>query len=669
MGRVGRGKEGQGGVRAGGAVWRLFCRLALAGAVLCASAPGGAAGAAARQAARARRVVIVSWDGAADWVVDRLLAEGKLPHLARLARRGVRAEWSTPNFPSKTAPGHAAIWTGAYGDVSGISANSVPRLPPSEHTLLESRSGYLSEALLAEPIYVTAAKAGRRVVALSGTHLFPFAPHLATLRAARVPPARFVAFSGFESEIARDRVWGAADLRPASGWAGAPRHEGAASELSLTVGETALSLLVFDDPADPARGLDTLLVRRGAKTDAAAPSFRLKPAEASAASADLRHYSPPVRVTKGELFGNLYLRLFELAPDGSRLALYQRAANAVPGTVSRREAEQYLEAYGGFHGDPFWSYADGRLGPTLWAGGDGTAERRALELVRLDTEFLKRGTRYAFRRWSPELLTHYTPNSDSAGHAWMGLLDPASPAHDPALAARLWPFYEEVFRIQDEWLGEIVRLAGPGAVVCLVSDHGMEGVGKFFSTDAVLERAGLLKVDAAGKVDLARSRAVGGDFAVRVNGTDRKGGIVPPSEREEVIRLAAASLLSLTDPETGRHVVERVFRPEETAGLGIGGPAGGDLYFDPAPGYMPSTRYAAGLFSPARRGAGNGEHGFYPHRAKMKAVFFMAGPGVRRNLTVPGVRQIDIAPTLARLLGIPAPADARGHVIGEALVD
>jgi hypothetical protein len=116
-------------------------------------------------------------------------------------------------------------------------------------------------------------------------------------------------------------------------------------------------------------------------------------------------------------------------------------------------------------------------------------------------------------------------------------------------------------------------------------------------------------------------------------------------------------------------VVTKVFRPDEISGLGIGGPAGGDLYFDTAPGYMPTSRYVADIFRPARRGAGNGEHGFYPHRTKMKAVFFMAGPGVRRNLTVPGVRQIDIAPTLARLLGIPAPRDARGHVVGEALVD
>lgn len=53
-----------------------------------------------------RRLVVISWDGAADWVVDRLLAEGRLPHLAALAARGVAAEYSVTTFPSKTAAGH-----------------------------------------------------------------------------------------------------------------------------------------------------------------------------------------------------------------------------------------------------------------------------------------------------------------------------------------------------------------------------------------------------------------------------------------------------------------------------------------------------------------------------------------------------------------------------------
>ena len=53
-------------------------------------------------AAYAPRLVIVSWDGAPDFVLDQLLADGKLPNVARLIGNGVRADYCTPTFPSST---------------------------------------------------------------------------------------------------------------------------------------------------------------------------------------------------------------------------------------------------------------------------------------------------------------------------------------------------------------------------------------------------------------------------------------------------------------------------------------------------------------------------------------------------------------------------------------
>ncbi len=44
------------------------------------------------------------------------------------------------------------------------------------------------------------------------------------------------------------------------------------------------------------------------------------------------------------------------------------------------------------------------------------------------------------------------------------------------------------------------------------------------------------------------------------------------------------------------------------------------------------------------------------------------GPGVRRGVHLEGqVRQVDVAPTLAYLLGIPVPRGAEGGVVYEAL--
>jgi 2',3'-cyclic-nucleotide 2'-phosphodiesterase (5'-nucleotidase family) len=51
------------------------------------------------------------------------------------------------------------------------------------------------------------------------------------------------------------------------------------------------------------------------------------------------------------------------------------------------------------------------------------------------------------------------------------------------------------------------------------------------------------------------------------------------------------------------------------------------------------------------------------HNINMHSVFVAAGPGIRKQDPVAGVRAIDLAPTLAFLLGIPGPQNARGRIM------
>ncbi len=613
------------------------------------------------------RLVVVSWDGAADWVVDRLLAEGTLPHLAALRARGAAAEHSLASFPSKTAVSHAALWTGCWSDCNGITANKVLPPPGSGHTVLEKRRGFDFDALTAEPLFLTAARAGRKVAVLSATHHYPAPPLAAELERAAVPAGRFLSFSGFTGRIARGKMFGHRDLRDGSGeWGRSPRREGRALELEMTVGESTFYALLYDDPADPAAGLDTVLVRQGSrKAKRAAAEATLKPRPAGMPAG----WSRPFRVRQGELSGHTFFRLFALGADGSELALYQRQASGLDGIHRPVELAAYLAAYPGFHDDPFWRYQDGDFGTTLMAGGDGTAERRALEIVAHDTTLLQGGTRFALERWAPDVLFHYSPMSDSAGHSWLGVLDPASPAHDPALAAKLWPFYAGVFRQLDAWLGEIVRRSPRETVIALVTDHGMAGTDRDFHVNRALELAGLLGRDGEGKIDLAATRVVAsdGDFFVRVNDRRYQGGIVAEGERQGLIAAASYSLLAAVDPDTGARPIARVFRRSELAELGADCPHCGDLYLDPAPGYYPTRRLSDRLVTSQGPG-GEGNHGYRPERREMHAIFYLAGPGVKAGVTVPAIRQIDVAPTLARLLGIPAPAQAAGRVVEELLV-
>ncbi len=606
------------------------------------------------------QLIVLSWDGAGDVMVDRLLAEGRLPHLARLAESGVAAEHSVSSVPTKTAAAFAALWTGCWGDVNGVTENWVVPRPAAAHTLLESTRGYSSEALTAEPIYVTAAKAGKRVVVLSATQSYPEWPHVESLRRAGVPEGRYLSFSGFEHEIAGAAMLDASRLVPAGdGWEGVGRS-GEARELAFTVGDTAFRALVFDDPGDPAGGFDTVLVRQvGAGNEA-----RLKPRRAQDRPAG---WSPPFPVRRDELDGNTFFRLFELAGDGSRLALYQRRANALRGAHTEDQRAAYMAAYPGFHDTGFHPYRDGDLGTVLALGGDGSAEERMLEMTAFDAQLLERATRFALETWRPDVLFHYSQATDDAGHLWIGLLDPESPSHDPELAAKIWPYYARAFEQLDAWLGAVLDTA-PGAVVALVSDHGMAGTDRYVYVNRALEEAGLLARDAGGGIDLARTRVLAAEspFFLRVNERSWKGGIVDPADRDAIVDAAARALLAVRDPHTGGPVIPRVFRPEDYPEHGIRSPAG-DLYFEVAPGYYPKEDPSGVLFGPARSSWSEGNHGYWPERRDMHAIFYASGPGLKRGMTVPPIRHVDVAPTLARVAGFPAPPQATGRVVEEML--
>ena len=157
-----------------------------------------------------------------------------VPNLRALFDGGACADAARPAFPSVTSPGHASLWTGAYGNVNGIAANSEPVLPQDEHTLLESISGYSSEALRAEPIWLAAAASGRTVFGHHVTQA-PAAPGYRPVRAAGgerwLDSARTVAESllalpstqvvnGYNREIAPNLVLTerTAPPRRAEGW-------------------------------------------------------------------------------------------------------------------------------------------------------------------------------------------------------------------------------------------------------------------------------------------------------------------------------------------------------------------------------------------------------------------------------------------------------------------
>ena len=598
------------------------------------------------------KVIVLAWDGAVPAFVHEMLRSEQLPNLAKLIEGGAFADDVIPCFPSLTAPAFASLWTGAPPRITGISGNRVPRLPRSQFTILESSAGFNNALLQAEPLWASAERAGRRVVV---THV-PFGGDKSD---------RGVHFQGYRGIAGRDGVINdrTSKPQPAQSWENLPSSIVPPLEIIFTIGASRFYGLLIDDPSDPQKGYDTLLV--ATVRDGKEVKAKLK-GEPAGPGGEL-FWSKPIDVkTNDGRDATVYLRLFDLKPDGGVFLLFfTRPAREI---VSRPDlvdtANSASRAFIGNGANPL--YNQGALGPTLPNGGDGTAEARYLETVSFAQHQLAETNRWALEQLPWDLFVAYTPFPDEAEHMWRGFLEPGLPGFRQDIADRLRPLLQQVYRLSDELLGLLMTHRTENTIVALISDHGMEGTHRLVAINKLLQEKGILAVDERGRVDLPRTKAIYpaiNNGYLLINSTDRKGGIVSPEERNDLIQRIRELLFEIRDGE--RQVVTGVYNAQTDGDAkGIGGESGGDIYIDLLPGYEPDPKLGAAELVAKREP--HGMHGFNPLRPSMRTLMVLNGPGVQVGHQLHGVRILDFAPTLAELLKVPIPKDATGRVLYEA---
>jgi len=109
-------------------------------------------------------VILISVDGFRYDYLDKY--QPKI--LNELAKKGVRAKWLIPSFPTKTFPNHYTIATGLYPENHGIIENNIFDFD-TVFTLGKREEVQNSRWWLGEPIWVTAEKQGQK----AGAFFFP----------------------------------------------------------------------------------------------------------------------------------------------------------------------------------------------------------------------------------------------------------------------------------------------------------------------------------------------------------------------------------------------------------------------------------------------------------------------------------------------------------------
>jgi predicted AlkP superfamily pyrophosphatase or phosphodiesterase len=188
----------------------------------------------------------------------------------------------------------------------------------------------------------------------------------------------------------------------------------------------------------------------------------------------------------------------------------------------------------------------------------------------------------------------------------------------------------------------------------IVSDHGFKRVKRQINPNVALVKAGLVQA-----VDGKLSRAEA--WVVPEGGSAIGYVTVPDADGSRLARLKAAL--------AGIEGIAKVIEPADYASLGLPLPTAsgqmGALFLTANDGYAFTAAAGGDLVTDAAEGS-FGAHGYVSSDPELGAIFIASGRGIKPGVTLDRVNTIDLAPTMARLLGVEL-KDVDGRVLTEIL--
>ena len=172
------------------------------------------------------------------------------------------------------------------------------------------------------------------------------------------------------------------------------------------------------------------------------------------------------------------------------------------------------------------------------------------------------------------LLFYYVGNGDLVSHMMWRSMDPGHPAYDAETDAPFADVIPATYAVMDSMVSETLDRMGEETLLIVMSDHGFTSWRRTFHLNAWLHQNGYLAVkdnslpdvEALLNVDWSGTRAYGiglNGLYVNVAGRERDG-IVPPEERDALLAEIAGRLEGEIDPWTGKPAVKRVYATRET---------------------------------------------------------------------------------------------------------
>jgi 2',3'-cyclic-nucleotide 2'-phosphodiesterase (5'-nucleotidase family) len=642
--------------------------------------------------ARTQKAIMFASDGMRPDLMERYVDKGLMPTYKDLLKKGVAGENGLlQGFPPNTGVGWYTLATGTWPSEHGSTNNTFHR---TGDAFGNSTSFAAPGILQADTLLQSAERAGKKIASIEWVGARGLAPAL------QGPVVDFRTFIGARGIVLNYDLPGQPGLansfgvqyqrktlEDATGWTNVPASFSPAKQTSFTQNNTQIpgggvwDVYIYDSTNDGTMNYDHVAVVNSANAKDGATSV------ATLGRGDWA--DAKLTLVSGSLAGKtggFYSKLIDLTPDLSKFRLYFTSVQRVNASYN---------ALGPAGSDAF-AETLARDFPTSVA-----ADFAPLEALIVDEDtYVEQGLKWADAHlaylkyifntlgYSPDLLFLGTPTTDEFQHQFTALVTPTdidgrpNPYFDDVngdgtkdhLIAKREGYIRQAHQEADETLALGRELMGKkDTTVFASSDHGFGPQWLAINAGKVLSDAGLTssevlancRIPAAG-VALAKACWAGGTAQIYVNPT------LPAGATYEGVRTAVIQAFqSLTDPNVpGRPVIAKVMKKEELRDVdgtdALHPNRSGDVVVVARPPYQFDAATAGKTIAFSQF---FGQHGYLPNlvnlqrNINMHATFVAAGPGIRHRSDVAGIRAIDVAPTLAFVLGIPGPQNARGKIL------
>ncbi|HEY1118577.1 MAG TPA: 5'-nucleotidase C-terminal domain-containing protein [Acidimicrobiales bacterium] len=668
--------------------------------------------------------VFFASDGLRQDLVQRYADHGVMPAMRNLLRTGVRANGQglVTEAPPNTGAGWYSLATGAWPGVHGSTNNTFHK---NGDPFTNRTAAFDPNVLQAESIAQAAERGGLRVAQVEwagGRNASIQGPTIdfRTFLSGRgvatnfigqpdepiFDDAAFIASFGLQFDhpdgYAGQPAFPEAAPAPATGWVDVPASHSPAQEMRLRVldggvDKYGLNAYLYDSTDNGQVDYDRVLLSRTKDGDDAVGDL------AEGEWADVK-----VTVSGGALAGKtagMLVKVETLSPDLSRVRLFHTSVTRAiatwptwPGEPGYTEFDEFLAAE-----FPTSTAADFAI---LEAGV--TSEETYVEQGLYWSTGHWPMLEYVAETYDPDLLMVGMPTTDEFQHQFLGLVTRRLPGGDPNPAyddtnldgvrdgrvAERSAFIRAAYHESDRTLALARSLVGKDPTTFVGSDHGFAP--QFLAIDASrpLVDLGLLSTPqtsncrpaATETIGKAKACWAGGALQIYLNlaGRDPASATlqqVPAADEAATVAMIREAYEGLADPNDWTHdgqpegwtMIDRTFTkaearyvpnsPHTTADMAHPTRTG-DLVAFAAPPYQFDAQTPGTLVAPSHF---FGQHGYVPDlqdlpaNVNMRATFLAGGKGIAHGSVF--ARTIDLAPTLAFLLGIPEPQQSQGRVL------